>query len=112
MSVFFLIQADKKGEVGKAALESCLGNVIFAALKLASGVVQANVVSVINGRQTQVLAEKPAEICFAHITKLGIIGNFWAFAPMILNLYEGGAELFEFWGNLRIAFVKSPEELV
>lgn len=108
MSVFFLIQADKEGEVGKAGFKSGLGNVIFAALNLAFSMVQANVVSVINGRQTQVFAEKSAEICLAHIAKLCVIGYFWVFAPMLLDLYEGRVELFVFLRDARIAFVDPP----
>ena len=112
MTVFFLIQSDKKRQIGKAAKLRHLGNIEFSALQLASCVGQAKIVSVINGRQPGVFLEKPPEIHLAHIAQLCVVGNGAGLVPMLGDLRQRRLEVFEFGRDLGIAFVDLPKQVI
>jgi len=112
MSVFFLVQPDEKGQIGKATQLSGLGNIEFSALQLASCVGQAKIVSVINGRQPGVFLEQPPEIHFAHIAQLCVISNGAGFVPMLGDLRKCCLEAFEFGRDLGIAFIDLPKQVI
>ena len=67
MSVFLLVKANEKGQIGKPRVKRRLGHVVFAALKLASCVCQTNIVAVINWRYPHIFPKQPTEIWLAHV---------------------------------------------